>query len=408
MNGLLIRAARVVTFDDGSDRPRRGAALSDLGLRDGCDVRCSGGNIVDVGRYLEPQPGDEVIDARGRVLVPGFVDAHTHLCWAGSRIDEWEKRLAGASYLELLSAGGGIMSTVRAVRAATEEELVDLLMHRLARVLANGTTTIEVKSGYGLDTASELKMLHAITTAGSRWPGTVLPTACIGHALDPDVTDAAERTIRETLPAVHASFPGVAIDAYCENGAWSVEQCTRLFDAAMTFGHPCRVHADQFTSLGMTRLAAEKNFISVDHLEAATQDDRAVLARSETFGVMLPCSGLHVDRRFADGRSFIDAGGLLAIATNANPGSAPCLSMPEAMALAVRFCGLTAHEALACSTVNPAALLRLADRGRIAPGMRADLTLLSVFDERELAHTFGEPHVSIVACEGKVVHQIGM
>ena len=318
-------------------------------------------------------PAAERRHAHGRVLMPGFVDCHTHACFAGDRLDEWELKQSGASYLDILKSGGGIMSTVRAVRAAGDEELAAALLERLEAIGREGTTTVEVKSGYGLSTADELKMLRAITTAG-------------------EAEAFVARTIEETLPAVSEAFPGIAVDAYCEDGAWSLEQTVRLFEAAAERGHPLRVHADQFHALGMTEWAAAHGLRSVDHLEASSPEALRALADSPAFGVVLPCSGFHVDGRYADARAFVDAGGALALGTNFNPGSSPCLSMPMAIALAVRHLGLTAHEALAAATVNPAALLGFEDRGRLKPGLRADLVLLRHRDERQLGHEFGGGH----------------
>ncbi|MDT8450682.1 MAG: imidazolonepropionase [Wenzhouxiangellaceae bacterium] len=343
------------------------------------------------------------LDAAGRVLLPGFVDCHTHACFAGSRLDEWERKLAGASYLEIMHAGGGIMATVRATRAAPEAELAELLLARLNRMLAHGSTTIEVKSGYGLDTETELKMLRAIARAGETFAGTVVPTACIGHAIDPDVDRDRfiERTIRETLPAVTSEFPGIALDAYCEQGAWSLDDCLALFDAGQAAGHPIRVHADQFNALGMIDAAVEHEYTSVDHLEATDPAGLERLAQSSTFGVMLPASGFHLDDRYGNGRAFLDAGGKLALATNCNPGSAPCGSMPFVIALAVRKLGLTSAEAIHASTAAGADLLGLGDRGRIEPAKRADLVLLEATDPRELAFEFGGNPVAAVLVAGR-------
>ncbi|RMH13332.1 MAG: imidazolonepropionase [Planctomycetota bacterium] len=401
MIDLIIRNARVV-WTAGEADVVCGTGMSQLSVMDRADVGVDGGRIA----FCKPDAGQRArheIDADGRVLLPGFVDCHTHMCWAGSRLDEWERRLEGASYLELLEAGGGIMSTVRAVRAAREDELAELLLARLEAALSEGTTTVEVKSGYGLNTESELKMLRAIDAAAARWQGTVVKTACIGHAIDPDEPRAIERTIEETLPAVHEAFPHVPIDAYCEQGAWSLEDCLRLFDRAIALGHPCRVHADQFHALGMTSAAVERRFVSVDHLEASTADEVRTLAGSSTLGVLLPCSGFHVDGRYADGRRLIDAGGAVAIGSNCNPGSAPCLSMPMTMALAVRFCRLRPSEAIAAATVNGARVLGLSDRGRVRPGERADLVLLGAKDERVLSHDFGSRAVDVVICKGRIV-----
>lgn len=368
------------------------------------EIVIEGGNITEVAdATLGAARDDRTFDVRGRTVLPGFVDCHTHACFAGSRLDEWARKLAGASYLELMEKGGGIMATVRATREASEAELAELLLTRLNRMLAHGSTTIEVKSGYGLDTESELKMLRAILSAGASFPGTVIPTACIGHAIDPDVKHDrfVRRTIDETLPAVTAEFPGIALDAYCEKGVWTLDDCLALFDAGQAAGHPIRVHADQFNALGMIGAAVERGFASVDHLEATNQQGLRTLAASETCGVMLPASGFHLDDRYGDGRAFMDAGGRLALATNYNPGSAPCWSMPFVIALAVRKLGLTPAEAIHAATAAGAELLGLPDRGKIAPGMRADLVVLDTTDARDLAFEFGGNPVARVMAGGQ-------
>lgn len=368
------------------------------------DVLVLRDRIARVGPDIQ-EHADRVIEASGRVLIPAFIDCHTHACWAGDRLDEWEMKRRGVAYLDILKAGGGIMSTVRAVRAASQQELASGLLARLDVMLREGTTTVEVKSGYGLSTADELKMLRAIRDAAARWPGTVVPTALLGHAIDGDPPAFVERTISETLPAVSAEFPGITIDAFCESGAWSTADTVRLFDRARELGHTIRVHADQFNPLGMLNEAIRLGAASVDHLEASTSEGLAALAASDSIGVGLPVCGFHVDGRYANLRALIDAGGAAAIATNVNPGSAPCSSMPMAIALAVRHCGLTVPEAIAACTVNAAAVLGLRDRGFIAaaPSARADLVLLRHTDVRQLAYEFGGNPVDVVICNGKVI-----
>lgn len=346
--------------------------------------------VIDPGDAAPPR-ARSTFDAAGRCVLPGFVDVHTHACFAGSRLDEWQRKLAGVPYLQLLEEGGGIMATVRATRAADEDELAATLLARLERMLRHGSTTIEVKSGYGLDTDTELKMLRAIRRAGEPFAGTVVATACIGHAIDPeDEVDAFVRTtIEQTLPAISTEFPGIALDAYCETGAWSRDHCIALFDAGAAAGHPIRVHADQFNALGMIEAAVERGFVSVDHLEATDDRGLRMLAGSDTFGVMLPASGFHLDDRYGNGRAFLDAGGRLALGSNYNPGSAPCYSMPFVIQLAVRKLGLNVDEAIAAATKNGASLLGLSDRGRIEAGLRADLVVLDADDPRALAFEFG-------------------
>ena len=409
MSKLLIRDARVLALAQGP-LPRRGEQLGQLSTLEHHDVWIADGQIERVEPTAEQPtlPSDcetRLIEADGRVLMPGFVDCHTHACWAGDRLDEWQRKLAGASYLQLLESGGGIMSTVRAVRSASENALAEGLLQRLERILRAGTTTIEVKSGYGLSTFDELKMLRAIAAAGERFSGQVIPTACLGHALDPALDHElfVQQTIQETLPAVTAEFPNIPVDAYCEEGAWSLNECRQLFDAAQTAGHPVRVHADQFNSLGMIDLAIENHYLSVDHLEATDSAALSRLAESSCFGVMLPACGFHLDGRYGDGRTFVDAGGALAIASNYNPGSAPCYAMPMVIALAVRSLGLSVNEAITASTSNPAALLGLGNVGRIEPGLRADLLLLNETNEAQLAFEFGVAPIQEVIVGGKLI-----
>ncbi len=400
---LLIRNARVLTLAAGA-RPRRGAALRELGVIPRGDVLIEGGLIARVGASPIGASAERAIDAGGRVLMPGFVDGHTHACWAGDRLDEWERGLRGESYSEILQGGGGIMSTVRAVRGATDSGLAAGLRGRLHAMLNGGTTTVEVKSGYGLTARDELKMLGAIGGCGrdAGGPG-VVGTALLGHAIDPEDPGFVERTIGETLDAVHAAYPGAAIDVYCERSAWTLGDAVRLLERARALGHPVRAHADQFTSTGLIAEAVRLGAVSVDHLEASTPEDLERLADSGTFGVVLPCSGFHLDGRYADGRRFIDAGGAIALATNCNPGSAPTTSMAFAAALAVRFCGLTPGEAIAACTVNAADLLGLSDRGVIEPGRRADLVLLRHADERMLTFEVGENPATAVVLGGRLV-----
>ena len=398
---LLIRNARLLTLA-GPAGPRRGKALGDLGLIPNGEVLVADGKIIAVGPKVEAPADTEVIEAGGRVVMPGFVDCHTHACWAGDRLAEWEMKLAGVPYLEILKKGGGIHTTVNAVREATQKQLAANLRDRLMLMLREGTTTVEVKSGYGLTTESELKMLRAIRRAAGEWPGTVLPTALLGHAFEGNLDDYARMVVKEMLPEVAKEFPDITVDAFCEQGAWSVEACVKLFEKAARH-HPIRVHADQFNSLGMIPEAIRLHARSVDHLEAATKKDLIALAASPTMGVILPCTGFHTDHRFARAGAFVDQGGAVALATNCNPGSSPTHSLPFALALAVRFCGLSPAEAIAAATVNAAAVLGLKDRGTLAPGQRADLILLHHKDERLLAYELGGNPVDKVICGGKVM-----
>lgn len=387
---LLLRGARVVV-GDGSPVLAR------------ADVRVVDARIDAVADALAALPGERIIEAQGRVLLPGFVDAHTHALWAGDRLDEFEQRQRGASYLDILKAGGGIWSTVRSVRAASQTELTERLQARLEVMLREGTTTVEVKSGYGLSLEHELKMLRAIRAAAQGFRGTVVATALLGHALDPEGPDFVRSTVEQTLPAIHDEFPDVAVDAYCEQGAFSLEDCRQLLLAAQRLGHPLRLHADQFHRLGAVELALELGIRSLDHLEATPPEALERLARAGVFGVMLPASGFHVDGRYANARAFLDAGGKLVLASNCNPGTAPTSSMPLVIALAVRHLRLTATEATTATTKCAAELLGFADRGVVRAGQRADLLVLRHTDERQLGYELGGDPVDHVVCGGELV-----
>jgi imidazolonepropionase len=367
------------------------------------DLRVAGEHIAQLGADLAPEPGEALLNAAGRVLLPGFVDAHTHALFAGDRLHEFELKLSGQSYLEILAAGGGILSTVRAVRAASLDELVGGLEQRLGVFLAQGTTSLEIKSGYGLRTEDELKMLRAIARAAQSFRGTILPTALLGHAIDPDEPHFVDRVVNETLPAVHAEFPGITIDTYCEQGAFGVADCKRLFERALALGHPIRLHVDQFSELGGLELALALGARSVDHLEATSPAQLRDVAASQSFAVLLPASGFHTDERYADARALLDAGGKLVLASNFNPGSSPCSSLPFVIALATRKLRMSALEAIGACTSQAAALLGFADRGTLRVGARADLVLLRHTDERQLGFELGGNPVDVVFVAGRRV-----
>ena len=415
MSTTAITGARILTMcpRGAGSAPRRGAHLGDLGVVEHGWVLVEDDRIVAMGEGTPPPGGraDQVIHADGRVLMPALVDCHTHACWTGDRSDEFEQRLAGVPYLDILAAGGGIMATVRAVRAADESELADRLLLQLERMARLGTGTVEVKSGYGLDPETELKMLRAIKDASSRTEQIIVPTFLGAHALDKDAPDgpaaAVERIINEALPAAAQAFPGIACDAYCEEGAWSLQECRRLFEEAQELGCPIRVHTDQFNALGMTRLAVEMGARSVDHLEASTSDDLRAVANSETIAVLLPNSGFCLDDRYAPGRELVDMGAAVAVASNSNPGSAQTPSLPLAIALACRKCRLRPTEAIMAATYNAACVLGLQyDVGSIEGGKRADLMLLDDRDERALALELAGPGPAGVMIAGKW-HDVG-
>ena len=406
---VLIRRARVLTLAPqtsgvpGSVRPRRGPALRELGVLPRGDVLVRDGLIAAVGPELPVPPDAEVIDAEGRVLMPGFVDCHTHACGVPAPLEAWERELAGAPPAEIEKAGGGLAAAVHAVRAATRKQLAAGLRVRLDALLRAGTTTAEVKSGLGLNSENERKLLGAIQRVATEWPGTVVPTALLGHAVEGDPAVFTRNIVREVLPEVWHEFPGLAVDARCAADGWPAEACVRLLERARKHGLPIRVSADQHAPTGMITEALNLHARSIDHLENADRAELRALAASDTFAVFLPASSFHTGNRYARAGHFADDGGLLALASDFGPSASPACSMPFVIALAVRYCGLTVAEAIVAGTVNAAAALGLGDRGVIEPGRRADLILLHHHDERALANEFGANPVDRVVCAGRLL-----
>ena len=408
MRSLLILNARIATLAGGGSSvlPRRGDAMRDLGVIERGWMRVCGSRIDALGAGDAPKAmgGERVIDARGRLVTPGFVDCHTHACYEGERLNEWEMKLAGVPYLEILAKGGGILASVRATRAASTSTLTEGVVRRTREMAAFGTTTVEVKSGYGLDTATELRMLEAITAAGRATPLRIVPTFLGAHAKDPAASRFVERTIDETLPAVAKAHPGIVADAYCETGAWSVDECVRYFERAVVLGLSVRVHTDQFNSLGMIARAVALGARSVDHLEAATRDDLELVAKSPAIAVGLPATSFCLGAPCIRAREFIDAGGALALATNANPGSAPVRAMSIVHSFAVRELRMTPAEAITTTTWNGACVLGLArECGSLEAGKSADLALWEHRDERALGYELAGSLPIMVLARGEAV-----
>lgn len=417
---LIHNASQLITC--AGPGPKRGASMQEVGLIPGGAVAVSDGVIVAVGPSADLRadyPANQMIDAADKVVCPGFVDGHTHAVYIGDRVGEFEQRLRGATYLEILQAGGGILNTVRATRAASLEQLVSESRRRLDAMLRLGTTTVEIKTGYGLDTASEIKMLRAVERLAQAHPLDLIPTWLGAHAVPPEYCDLPDAyvdlLVDEMLPAVldwyqHSplstcSLSALFCDVFCEQGAFDLAQSRRVLEAARAFGLPLKVHADEFTALGGVGLAAELDAVSVDHLDVTPPGEVAQLARSGTVGVILPPVNLHLGgAHWADARGMVDAGVALALATDLNPGSAPCPSMPLAMALACRYGRLSPAEALNAATLNAAYAVGLGDRlGSLEPGKQADLLIVDAPDYRYLTYWLGENLVERVIKWGRVV-----
>jgi imidazolonepropionase len=398
---LLVRDVAQLVSPAGRTAPLRGDALGTVDVLEDAYVLFVDGEVAAAGRMRELRPLDgdvEELDGRGLCALPGLVDCHTHACFGGDRVEEFSLRAAGASYEQLHAAGGGILSTVRATRSAGEDGLRAVVERHARWLLGHGTTTFEAKSGYGLDRETELASLRAIRAAGG------LPTWLGAHAVPPEFDDAdayLDYALGEVLP--EAAGLAEAADVFVERGAFDVVQARRYLSACREAGLALRLHADQFSELGAVPLAIELGARSVDHLEATGADGVAALAASDVTAVLLPASALFIGRPMPPARALVDAGAAVALATDFNPGSAFCESLPLVCSLAATQLKLSPAEALAACTVNAAHVLGRADRlGRLAPGFAADCVLLDAPDWRYLAYHLGGADVAAVIKDGRV------
>lgn len=422
---LLYNASQLLTLAS-PGTPKRGRAMADLGIILNGAVALAGGRIVAVGRNEELVSrvrADRLLDAEGRVVLPGFVDPHTHLVWAGDRADEFEMRLAGASYMQIMAAGGGIMSTVRSTRAAGLDDLVAQSQARLQRMLAHGTTTVEIKSGYGLDTEVELKQMEAIRALQAGFPGVLVPTFLGAHAVPVEYKGREEAyvdlVVSEMLPAVVQaaartpfsiqSQPALEVplfcDVFCEEGAFSLEQSMRLLSTARELGLGLKIHVDEFKPLGGTRLAVDLGAVSADHLVCTPPEEITLLAKSGTIAVALPGTPFGLGQHeYTPARALIEAGGAVALATDCNPGTCWCESMQLVIALACRYMRMTPAEAISAATINAAHALGLGQQvGSLEPGKRADLIVLDAPGYTHLGYRFGSNLVRTVVAGGEIV-----
>ena len=402
MPKLLIRDLRQVVSPAGRDAPLRGGALAELDLIENGYVLCDGATIEAVGSMSELGLVDsevEDIDASGLCAIPGLVDCHTHPAFGGDRVEEFSLRAGGAGYEELHAAGGGILSTVQATREAGEEGLRRAVERHRGWMLNAGTTTFEGKSGYGLDRKTELASLSAVGAAGG------VPTFLGAHSTPPEFADPdayLDFLLAEVL--ADAARVAEAADIFLERGAFDAAQARRYLEACREHGLALRLHGDQFTEAGAIPLAVELGARSVDHLEATGAEGVAALAASGVTGVLLPASALFLGRPMPPGRALVDAGAAVALATDFNPGSAFCESLPVVMSLAATQLRLSPAEALSACTVNGAHVLGRADRvGRLAPGYAADIVLLDAPDWRYVAYHLAGDVIEMVVKNGAAV-----
>jgi imidazolonepropionase len=412
---LIHSATQLLTLQGG---PQRGQTLGTLGIIENGAVLIRDEKILATGKTDELRaayPNEPTLDASGCVVMPGFVDPHTHIVWGGDRAKEFEMRLEGAKYLDILAAGGGIISTVRATRTASIEALISQARPRLLRMFATGTTTAEAKTGYGLQTATELRLLKALLALDDEGPMDLAITFLGAHAIPPEFKDKPQGytdLVTETmLPLVrqwwgtHAPRYGLPfVDVFCETGAFTLEQSRQVLTVARDLGFPLKIHADEFDNLGGASLAVELGAASADHLVKTSDADIAALGKSETVAVALPCTPFGLaESDYTPAKKILAAEGILAIATDCNPGTAWNESMQFAIALACRYMKLTPAQAIAASTINSAHAIRRADAiGSLEEGKQADMLVLSVPDYRHLGYRFGTNLVKQVIKRGHV------
>lgn len=397
-----------------SQTPRRGSDMHELGIiADGAVLADDGkilasGTTDEVSRHplLRSSGNIEELDCRGKVVLPGFVDSHTHPVFTAPRLVDFEKRIAGANYEDIAAAGGGIRASLRGVRDSSMHELAAHVVRSLHDMTAQGTTTVEAKSGYGLSVEAELKSLEAIAAAAEHWPGTLVPTLLGAHVVAPEYRDNPDEYVRsvceEMIPAAAARKLAAFVDVFCERGAFTMQQSQRILRAGVQHGLGVRVHICQLTSAQLAPLL-EFDPASLDHMDFVSDDDLAPLAKTNTVATLLPAAnyflGLHT---FPSARKLIDSGVAVAIATDYNPGTAPTPSMPFVLSAACTHMKMSPAEAITAATYNGACALRLQSRkGSLEPGKDADIAVFDASDYRELAYWFGVNRCSETILMGK-------
>jgi imidazolonepropionase len=413
---LLIRNASQIATCASGGKPKRGDALRDVGLIEKGEIAISNGRIIAIGTNLALE-ANKILDAEGKVIVPTFVDCHTHAVYGGNRLAEFEMRIAGKSYMEIMAAGGGINSTVRATREARKEELYQQAKARLDEMLRLGTGTAEIKTGYGLDWETEYKILRVIEHLAETHPMRIVPSFLAAHAIPPEFKGRSDEYTVEVLKMLPKALEwyentvfkeqGIPFfnDVFCEQNAFDLEQSQRVLAEGNALGMRPKAHVDEFNDLGGVAMAIELGAISVDHLDVTNESSLKQLAESETVGVFLPVVNMNLgSNHFGNARYFADCGGILALATDINPGSAPCPSMPLVMNLATRYQRLLPSECLNASTINAAFAIGMGDRiGSLEVGKQADLLILDTNDYRHLSYQIGGNLVKQVMIAGEIV-----
>jgi imidazolonepropionase len=411
---LFFRNARQLLTLAGPPVPRRGRALSELGIISGGAVLTQGPRILRVGRTRELQAQARrlrarTIDCSGRVVMPGFVDSHTHLVFAGNRVEDFERRIQGKTYEQIAAAGGGIAHSAKVLRSATRRELASQGATWLKEMAAHGTTTVEVKSGYGLDVENEIKILKAIRALRKTSPIELVPTLLAAHALPEKYKNRRREYLRlmteRLIPAVARARLAEFVDCFCDRGAFTRDECLDVLLAGRRAGLIPRIHAEQLTHTGSCRLAVKMDAASADHLDHISAAEIHALAKSNVVAALVPGSNFHLgSRRYPPARKLIEAGAAVALATDFNPGTSPTLNMQFILSLACTHLHMSPAEAVAAATINAAYSLRRAERlGSLEPGKQADLAMMDVGDYREIPYYFAWNHCVVTVKRGRIV-----
>lgn len=417
---LLTNVGQLLTVRSvlGYSGPRRGTDLKNLGIIHNAAVLCLGGKIVSVGTTKEAlrdpwlknnRKKVSEIDCAGKVVVPGFVDSHTHPVFVSPRLVDFEKRIEGASYETIAEAGGGIRSSLEGVRRAEKRLLADKLLFVLRDISAHGTTTVETKSGYGLTVESELKSLEAIREAAGHWPGTVVPTLLGAHVVPKEFQNCSQKYVelvcKEMIPQAARRKLARFVDVFCDKGAFTATETAQIFTAAERNGLRLRAHLSQLARTPVQPLL-RFNPASLDHMDHVNGDDIAALAKCDTITTFVPGANYFLGlKEYPPARKLIEAGAPVALATDYNPGTSPTLSMPMAMSLACTHMKMSPEEAIAAATINGAWALRVADRkGSIEPGKDADFAVFAVHDYREIPYWFGMNRCEMTVINGEVAN----
>ncbi|MCX5797886.1 MAG: imidazolonepropionase [Elusimicrobia bacterium] len=413
MRYLIVNSSQLLTMA-GPDRARHGQEMRSVGLvREGAvlieDGKILAAGLRDLVQAHELASTARLLDAGGKVVLPGFVDSHTHPVFAGPRLKDFESRLKGKTYADIAADGGGILSTVNGVRGASLNSLIEGLRRRAAHFLECGTTTIEAKSGYGLDLANELKMLRAIKAVHSAGPLELVATFLGAHAIPGEMKHDREGYIRrvceEMLPAVAQEKLATFVDAFCEQGYFSVEETRRIFAAAAKAGLKPKIHSEQLSRSASLPMALKAGAVSADHLDCIDDSDLPLLCKAGTVAALVPGSNYFLNKPYPPARRLIDAGAAVALATDFNPGSCPCWDMRMIMSIACTQMRMTPEESLVAATINGAAALGLEkSHGSVEPGKVADLVCCEAEDYRELPYYFGAPQVAWTMKRGVMVH----